>query len=80
MYSVQTFAGGQAFENAFADVVCSNGWVACLSDGDEFTVDSVQDNRGIYTAQHRECLSLILPLYLDTLHFSWWMHIRMCCC
>ena len=47
MYSVQTVAGGQSFEDAFADVVCSNGWVACLADGDELTVDSVQDSRGI---------------------------------
>ena len=47
MYSVQTVAGGQSFEDAFADVVCNNGWVACLVDGDELTVDSVQDSRGI---------------------------------
>ena len=47
MYSMQTFAASSAFEDAFTDVVCSNGWVACLSDGDELTVDSVQDDRGI---------------------------------
>ena len=59
MYSLQSFAAGQSFENAFADVVCSNGWVACLSDGEEFTVDSVQDNRGIL---HRPTSRVLLRL------------------
>ena len=31
-------------------IVCSNGWVTCLVDGDEVTVDSVQDSSGILHA------------------------------
>lgn len=47
-FSSQSVAAGKQFENAFRNVACNNGWVACLVDGDEITVDSISDSRGIF--------------------------------
>ena len=48
--SLQAVAGSGAYDHAFSGIVCSNGWVTCLVDGDEVTVDSVQDSSGILHA------------------------------
>ena len=36
------------FSISFPTMVCSDGWVACLDDGDDFAVDSVKDSAGVF--------------------------------
>ena len=54
LYSLNAMAGSQSFENTFTSVVCSNGWVGCVVDGDDITIDSNTDSRGmVHSASSR---------------------------
>ena len=47
IFSVQAIADSQSFQATFSNVVCSNGWVGCIVEDEDITVDSIADSRGL---------------------------------